>query len=143
MGNISATEIILILIIALVVFGPRRLPQIGRTVGKSLREFRKASQDIRDEFRFSLDDDDEPPMVRSQPRVEPRDEPDPPPEPRTIGPEGQVPVAATKRPAPRKKAGSSTSRSAGTRTPTKTKSTTTTKPRRSSTATARKPEQPG
>jgi sec-independent protein translocase protein TatA len=58
--NIGAPELILILVIALIVFGPKRLPEVGRTIGKSLREFRRASQDIRDEFRFSLDDDDPP-----------------------------------------------------------------------------------
>ena len=55
--NIGTPELILILVIALVVFGPKRLPEIGRTIGKSLREFRRASQDLRDEFQFSLDDD--------------------------------------------------------------------------------------
>jgi sec-independent protein translocase protein TatA len=54
--NIGPTELIVIVIIALIVFGPRRLPEIGRTVGKSMREFRKASQDLRDEFNFNLDD---------------------------------------------------------------------------------------
>jgi sec-independent protein translocase protein TatA len=58
--NIGTPELILILVIALVVFGPKRLPEIGRTIGKSLREFRRASQDLRDEFQFSLDDDDPP-----------------------------------------------------------------------------------
>jgi sec-independent protein translocase protein TatA len=55
--SIGTPEIILILVIALVVFGPKRLPEIGRTIGKSLRAFRRASQDLRDEFQFSLDDD--------------------------------------------------------------------------------------
>jgi TatA/E family protein of Tat protein translocase len=54
---IGTPEVILILVIALIVFGPKRLPEIGRTIGKSLREFRRASQDLRDEFRFSLDED--------------------------------------------------------------------------------------
>src|SRR5437762_1927792 len=54
---IGTPEVILILLIALVVFGPKPLPAIGRTIGKSLREFRRASQDLREEFRFSLDED--------------------------------------------------------------------------------------
>jgi len=57
MPNIGFQEILLILVIALIVFGPKRLPEIGRTVGKSLREFRRASQDIRDELSLGLDDD--------------------------------------------------------------------------------------
>jgi sec-independent protein translocase protein TatA len=57
MFNIGPTELIVIVIIALIVFGPRRLPEIGRTVGKSMREFRQASQDLKNEFNFNLDDD--------------------------------------------------------------------------------------
>jgi sec-independent protein translocase protein TatA len=58
--NIGPTELIVVLVIALIVFGPRRLPEVGRTVGKSLREFRKASQDLRDELNINLDDEDLP-----------------------------------------------------------------------------------
>jgi len=58
--NIGPTELIVILIIALIVFGPKRLPEIGRTVGKSLREFRRASQDLKDELNLGLDEDDLP-----------------------------------------------------------------------------------
>jgi sec-independent protein translocase protein TatA len=57
MFNIGPTELIVIVIIALIVFGPRRLPEIGRTVGKSMREFRQASQDLKNEFNINLDDD--------------------------------------------------------------------------------------
>ena len=60
MFNIGPTELIVVLVIALVVFGPRRLPEVGRTVGKSLREFRKASQELRNELSLDLDDDDLP-----------------------------------------------------------------------------------
>jgi sec-independent protein translocase protein TatA len=93
MGNIGATEIILILILALVVFGPRRLPEIGRTIGKSLREFRKASQDLRDEFQFSLDDD-EPPMETSPAQPEPKPEPEA--EPQATPSDGKKPAARAK-----------------------------------------------
>jgi sec-independent protein translocase protein TatA len=61
--NIGPAEMIVILIIALIVFGPKRLPEIGRTVGKGLREFRRASQDIRDEFEGSLQDEPETPAA--------------------------------------------------------------------------------
>ena len=60
MFNVGPTELIVILLIALIVFGPKRLPEVGRTVGKSLREFRKASQDLRDELNLNLDDEDLP-----------------------------------------------------------------------------------
>lgn len=43
MYSIGVPELVLILVIALVVFGPGKLPEIGKAVGKSLREFRSAS----------------------------------------------------------------------------------------------------
>jgi sec-independent protein translocase protein TatA len=61
--NIGPAEMIVILVIALIVFGPKRLPEIGRTVGKSLREFRRATQDIRDEFEGRLEDEPETPVA--------------------------------------------------------------------------------
>jgi sec-independent protein translocase protein TatA len=70
-GSIGAGELILILVIALIVFGPKRLPEVGRTIGKSLREFRRASQDIRDEFRFSLDEEPPPPPTVATPPPQP------------------------------------------------------------------------
>ena len=42
-GGLGASEIVLILAIALIVFGPKKLPEIGRSFGKTLNEFRKAS----------------------------------------------------------------------------------------------------
>ena len=47
MGSLSGTEILVILGLALLLFGPRRLPQIGRTLGRALSELRKASYDFR------------------------------------------------------------------------------------------------
>jgi len=47
MGNLGFQEIILIFIIALIFFGPRKLPEIGKTIGKSLAEFRKATNELR------------------------------------------------------------------------------------------------
>ena len=57
MFNIGPTELLVILLIALVVFGPKRLPEIGKTVGKSLREFRRATEDIKSELNLNLDED--------------------------------------------------------------------------------------
>lgn len=58
MFNIGPGELILILLLALIVFGPARLPEVGRTIGRSLREFRRASSDIRDEIQRTIEDDD-------------------------------------------------------------------------------------
>lgn len=40
LGNIGPLEIVVVLIIALIVFGPKRLPELGRSLGKGIREFR-------------------------------------------------------------------------------------------------------
>lgn len=45
-GGIGVTELILILVIALVVFGPGKLPDVGRALGKSIREFKNAERNI-------------------------------------------------------------------------------------------------
>ena len=45
-GTIGGPELILILVIALIVFGPRKLPEIGKSVGKMVVEFRKATSDF-------------------------------------------------------------------------------------------------
>ena len=46
--NIGAPELIIILVIALLVIGPGKLPDVGQALGKSIREFRKASSDIQE-----------------------------------------------------------------------------------------------
>ncbi|MGD9567735.1 MAG: twin-arginine translocase TatA/TatE family subunit [Sedimentibacter sp.] len=53
-GKIGAGELILILIIALVVVGPSKLPELGKAMGKTLGEFKKFSNDIKEDL--SLDD---------------------------------------------------------------------------------------
>ena len=57
MGSIGTQEIILIFIIALIVFGPRKLPEIGKAIGKGLADFKKASNELRQtwEEEVSLD----------------------------------------------------------------------------------------
>ena len=46
-GSLGIQEMILIFVIALIVFGPKRLPEIGRTIGKALGEFKKATDDFK------------------------------------------------------------------------------------------------
>ena len=46
-GSIGGPEVILLFIAALLLFGPRRLPEIGRTLGKALSEFRRATNDFK------------------------------------------------------------------------------------------------
>lgn len=49
MPNIGATELILVLTLALIFFGPGKLPDVGKAVGKTLREFRRSSAVIIDD----------------------------------------------------------------------------------------------
>ena len=49
-GNIGLPEVLVVLVIALIIFGPKRLPELGRSVGKGIREFRAS---------ISGNDDDE------------------------------------------------------------------------------------
>lgn len=47
MGPIGVWEMVIILVVALIVFGPRKLPELGRSLGKSLGEFKRASNELR------------------------------------------------------------------------------------------------
>jgi len=46
-GSLGGTEILLILVLALILFGPRKLPEIGRMVGRAVADFRRASMDLK------------------------------------------------------------------------------------------------
>ena len=76
LGSIGMPELLIIFVIALIIFGPRKLPELGRSLGKSLTEFKRASNDLRNTLEEEI-------------RVEdPR--PDPPAKPKTAEPT-QVP----------------------------------------------------
>src|SRR5262245_26990480 len=47
LGSIGMPELIIIFVIALIIFGPRKLPELGRSLGKSLSEFKKASNELK------------------------------------------------------------------------------------------------
>ena len=59
MPSIGWPELLIVLVIALVIFGPKRLPDMGRQLGRGLREFRKATSEIQDHFDLSLEDKDD------------------------------------------------------------------------------------
>ncbi|MFQ5878113.1 MAG: twin-arginine translocase TatA/TatE family subunit [Acidobacteriota bacterium] len=46
-GSIGGPELILIFLVALLIFGPRKLPELGRTIGRGLAEFRRTANDLR------------------------------------------------------------------------------------------------
>ena len=56
MLNIGTPELLVILVIALLVVGPQRLPQLARQIGRGLREFRKMQDDVKDMVKLDLDD---------------------------------------------------------------------------------------
>lgn len=66
MFNIGPLELMLILIVALLVVGPKRLPEVGRSIGKGLREFRRAQDEVRQSLRMDLDEEPETPTSRPQ-----------------------------------------------------------------------------
>jgi TatA/E family protein of Tat protein translocase len=52
---IGTTELLVIALVALIVFGPRKLPEIGRTLGRSLAEFKRASEDFKRTWEFEVE----------------------------------------------------------------------------------------
>ena len=62
-GLIGAPELIVILLIALLIFGPRKLPQLGRTLGRSLGEFRQATQDLKSTLEREVSEEENRPIA--------------------------------------------------------------------------------
>ena len=64
-GPLGGPELVLILVLALIVFGPRRLPEIGKSMGRLLAEFRKASTD----FQRTIEDEVEAEKYKAVPEA--------------------------------------------------------------------------
>jgi sec-independent protein translocase protein TatA len=81
MGPIGFPELAIILVVALIVFGPRKLPELGRSLGKSLAEFKRASNELKntldEEIRLEERRTTQPPAP-PEPAPAPRAEPGPP-----------------------------------------------------------------
>lgn len=56
MFNIGPLELMVILIVALLVVGPKRLPEVGRSIGRGLREFRRAQEEVQRTLQLTLDE---------------------------------------------------------------------------------------
>ncbi|MCW5934681.1 MAG: TatA/E family twin arginine-targeting protein translocase [Fimbriimonadia bacterium] len=56
MFNVGFQEMMVILVIALLIFGPKKLPEIGRSIGKTIREFKRASEEVSRSLDEPLDD---------------------------------------------------------------------------------------
>jgi len=57
-GSLGGWEVIVILLVVLIIFGPSKLPQMGQALGKAIREFKKAGKELKSEVT-DLDDEDE------------------------------------------------------------------------------------
>ena len=64
MVNVGPMELIIVLVIALLVLGPKRLPEAGRAVGKGMREFKDSLSGINDHDHDDDEDDGEPHTIR-------------------------------------------------------------------------------
>jgi len=65
-GTLGGPELFLILVVALIIFGPRKLPEIGKSMGRMMAEFRKASN----EFRQTIESEVEADKIREATRIE-------------------------------------------------------------------------
>jgi TatA/E family protein of Tat protein translocase len=72
-------ELVIILVIALLILGPGKLPEVGSALGKSIREFRKASADVQDAVKVNVDTSPQPnaPSVQAAPSTAAPAEPTP------------------------------------------------------------------
>ena len=68
--GMGGMEIFIILVIALVIFGPKKLPEMGRSLGKAIREFKSAGTELQDEITKAADEIDR----DTQPNIKPADE---------------------------------------------------------------------
>ncbi|MGQ0680590.1 MAG: Sec-independent protein translocase subunit TatA/TatB [Actinomycetota bacterium] len=68
MGNFGPAEMLVIGVFALLVFGPQKLPEIARSIGRAVKEFKKYSNELNKELKLSLDDESK---VRTAPPAKP------------------------------------------------------------------------
>lgn len=69
-GSIGVPELVIILTIALIVFGPRKLPELGRSLGRSLNEFKRASNELRNTLDEEIRIEDQRSADRQRPPAE-------------------------------------------------------------------------
>lgn len=67
MGSIGAGEVFFIAIFALLIFGPKKLPEIARQLGNALSQFRKATNEFKEELSISVDPEPGPPKPEIRP----------------------------------------------------------------------------
>jgi len=60
-GPLGWSELLIVFFIILIIFGPRKLPEVAEAMGRSIQKFKKASREVRDEIDVTGDDDKEKP----------------------------------------------------------------------------------
>lgn len=75
-GSTGGGEVLLILVVALLLFGAKNLPQIARTLGRTMEEFRRAARDVKDEIMKSELEEPADPPAALPPAPEKKDVPD-------------------------------------------------------------------
>ncbi len=63
--NLGMPEILIILVIVLILFGPKKLPELARGLGQSIREFKKGASEIKQEFEQAVDLEPEKPAPQT------------------------------------------------------------------------------
>ena len=83
MFGVSAGELVVIVLVALVVLGPQKLPEVAKQLGKAMRELRRASADLQQAFNDAAELDDKAPPPKAPPATTPlpSPKPNPPPKP--------------------------------------------------------------
>jgi sec-independent protein translocase protein TatA len=75
LGSVGLPELIIIFTLALIIFGPRKLPELGRSLGKSLAEFKRASNELRNTLDEEIRLDDQRTARAQEPTALPPVEP--------------------------------------------------------------------
>jgi TatA/E family protein of Tat protein translocase len=119
--GIGPMELVFILILALIIFGPGRLPEIGRAVGKSIRDFRAMTQEVTSQFSLELEESTKAkePQKAQAPAPTPAEEapaPTEPPAPEAAAPDA-LPLAEAAEAAPQEGAAQEPEAAEGTREP--------------------------
>ena len=100
MGNLGATEIILIFLVVLLLFGARRIPEIAKGLGKGIREFKDATNDIKRELTVEDQYRLQAPRQPGAPRYDQGYDPSVPYDQRTVAPGAYAAPAAPPAPGP-------------------------------------------
>ncbi|HTI38435.1 MAG TPA: twin-arginine translocase TatA/TatE family subunit [Vicinamibacterales bacterium] len=89
LGSVGLPELIIIFTLALIIFGPRKLPELGRSLGKSLAEFKRASNELRNTLDEEIRLDEQRTTRPSQPAALP------PPDAANVSSVGESPIAGS------------------------------------------------